>query len=358
MFNKFKLIKQNIKKNVDKINNISKNSKYYSRPISLGISGSNNSDLNRSDYYCSTGTLGFLIQDSLNKKYIISNAHVLVGFDPSYNLSLKTAVGDNITQPGDVDNNCSLNSKNIIAKLNKWTTINPHTPDTEIDVALAEIISGKVTEFGEILGIGLVKETSISNAINPIVGKSVRKSGRTTGITTGIISLINANVVVEYDNPKTGNPFNINYKNVIFIHGTGFSAPGDSGSLVFTNDSSKQPIGLLFAGSTNYSIAFPIKSVLNRIEQLLGKSIIIKGFTSYQTNKKEIINPPDKIININKQCTETYKKINGYIASGIFINTNGQYEITILSNRNIVIPNHINGVKLNLIKISDKIKAL
>ena len=43
-----------------------------------------------------------------------------------------------------------------------------------------------------------------------------------------------------------------------------FSAGGDSGSLIVTNDASRNPVGLLFAGSSTRTLANRIDLVLNR----------------------------------------------------------------------------------------------
>jgi hypothetical protein len=53
------------------------------------------------------------------------------------------------------------------------------------------------------------------------------------------------------------------YDQIIIETGT-FSAGGDSGSLIITNDDNKNPVGLLFAGSSEYTIANRIDLVLNR----------------------------------------------------------------------------------------------
>lgn len=53
----------------------------------------------------------------------------------------------------------------------------------------------------------------------------------------------------------------------ILIGGGGFSAGGDSGSLIVLNAkgaNARQPVGLLFAGGSGFTVANPIDAVLDR----------------------------------------------------------------------------------------------
>lgn len=45
-----------------------------------------------------------------------------------------------------------------------------------------------------------------------------------------------------------------------------FSQPGDSGSLVWTWDQNRSPMGLLFAGGGGYTFANPLQDVLNALD--------------------------------------------------------------------------------------------
>jgi hypothetical protein len=93
------------------------------------------------------------------------------------------------------------------------------------------------------------------------VGLNVMKTGRTTGWTGGMIAAINVTVSVSYGGGKTAT-----FVGQIYINSTTFSAAGDSGSLIVAQPvvgGSPMPVGLLFAGSANSTIANPIGSVLN-----------------------------------------------------------------------------------------------
>lgn len=121
---------------------------------------------------------------------------------------------------------------------------------------------------GEIMDIGVP-----GSPVAPAVGMGVQKSGRTTGHTTASISAINLSVQVQYQQGcGSGKKFRVIYTNQIGITGGTFSAGGDSGSLILTNNSSRSPVGLLFAGSSTTTIANPIGEVLLRLGSAAGKT--------------------------------------------------------------------------------------
>ncbi|MDJ0864782.1 MAG: CARDB domain-containing protein [Myxococcota bacterium] len=89
---------------------------------------------------------------------------------------------------------------------------------------------------------------------------AVQKYGRTTGQTTGVIDTIGLSSLVCYDELCT---LIAQFDDQLAITGP-FSGPGDSGSLVVTDDAAAQPVGLLFAGSETQSILSRIDLVLDR----------------------------------------------------------------------------------------------
>jgi hypothetical protein len=95
---------------------------------------------------------------------------------------------------------------------------------------------------GEIEDIG-VPSSTIATAS---VGMSVAKSGRTTGFTTGTVGSVNTSVSVQYQVAcGSGRKFFLSYTNQVVINSSTFSAGGDSGSLIVTNDTSHNPVALL-----------------------------------------------------------------------------------------------------------------
>src|SRR5258705_12990706 len=64
----------------------------------FGVSGGNVNDITAR--FCCSGTLGSLVSAN-GANYILSNNHVLARVD-------QAAVGEDISQPGRIDNNCQL----------------------------------------------------------------------------------------------------------------------------------------------------------------------------------------------------------------------------------------------------------
>jgi len=104
----------------------------------FGSSGGNVNDISKS--FCCSGTLGSLVKDSSGLQYILSNNHVLADTDLA-------APGENISQPGLVDNNCR--PATTVAHF----TVAPHL-GTNVDAALAKLVAGTMNSGGSILGIG------------------------------------------------------------------------------------------------------------------------------------------------------------------------------------------------------------
>src|SRR5436190_5616946 len=83
-------------------------------PIQLGTSGGNVNDI--ANGFCCSGTLGALVQKG-GTQYILSNSHVFAGDVQSGGNGRVAQIGDDINQPGLVDNNCSSGNTNIVADL-------------------------------------------------------------------------------------------------------------------------------------------------------------------------------------------------------------------------------------------------
>ncbi len=71
----------------------------------------------------------------------------------------------------------------------------------------------------------------------------------------------------------------VSYTNQVVINSSTFSAGGDSGSLIVSNDACHQPVALLFAGSSTSTIANPIGLVLTRLSTALGSTVSFVGST-------------------------------------------------------------------------------
>ena len=223
------------------------------RNLHLGVSGGNVNDA--SNLFCCSGTLGALITDGTNQ-YILSNNHVL-------GRSGAAQAGEDVSQPGMIDANCAITT--VVADYTGAAPLGP----SNVDAAIAQLRPGQMDASGFIEDIGVPGSTI---AI-PTVGLGVAKSGRTTGFTTGTISSINTSVSVQYQQGcGKGKKFTVSFTGQIVINSSTFSAGGDSGSLIVTNNAAHNPVGLLFAGSSTSTVANPIGLVLTRLGSALGRT--------------------------------------------------------------------------------------
>jgi hypothetical protein len=228
------------------------------RNMRFGVSGGNVNDITKR--FCCSGTLGALVKDAAGVSYVLSNNHVL-------GLSGKASVGDNVSQPGLIDNNCRVAT--VVANFTAAPPIG-----SNVDAAVAELIPGTMDSGGFIEDIG-VPSSTVRNAT---VGLSVAKSGRTTGFTTGTIGSVTTSVNVQYQaSCGQGKKFVVSYTNQVVINSSTFSAGGDSGSLIVTNDNTHNPVALLFAGSSSTTIGNPIGEVLTKVGAALGSTVSVAG---------------------------------------------------------------------------------
>jgi hypothetical protein len=208
----------------------------YDRPVRCGVSCGHEN--------VSAGTIGCLVVMKNRRLGLLSNNHVLANEN-------NARIGDPIFQPGKFDGGTS---DDLIATLEAFEPIS-FTSDNLIDAA-----------------VGWTQKTSVSThhmtyTVNPVPIAAaplmtVIKNGRTTQATTGWVEAIDVDSIsVEYDNGIA------KFNNQIVIRGlsgTAFSDKGDSGSLIVTSGS-KQPVGLLFAGSATHTFANPIDVVMDRL---------------------------------------------------------------------------------------------
>jgi len=228
-------------------------------PIQLGTSGGSVVDL--ANGYCCSGTLGSLVKKGTTQ-YILSNSHVFAGDVVSGGNGKVSAIGDDIMQPGYVDNNCSTSGVNLVADVSSLSTLYPPGSTPNVDCAIAQVRSGMVRTDGAILEVGTISATTIAPAVN----MAVKKSGRTTGLTRSTISGLNATVTVGYETECAGSTFNKTFTGQIIIRNTRsrFLAGGDSGSLMVQDiTTNPKAVGLLFAGSSSTAVANPISTVLS-----------------------------------------------------------------------------------------------
>lgn len=227
----------------------------FERPIPIGVSG-----WNREVNLCATGTLGCRLEDTLDNddKYILSNSHVLADNGAA-------TIGDLVIQPGPIDFNCTFAPDSVVGSLVDFSNTIITTQDDRnfIDAAIASTSPLFMSTATPCNGYGVPKEETML----PSFGLEVMKYGRTTEFTTGLVNITSINVNIAVGEDIDGDPILARYMNQIGIitdnnfFGS-FSAGGDSGSLVVTRDG-RNPVGLLFAGSSFITYA-------NRIDVVLG----------------------------------------------------------------------------------------
>ncbi len=233
-------------------------------PIWLGTSGGWAYDLSKG--YCCSGTLGSLVWIG-STQYILSNCHVLEGDVVSGGNYRIAQTGDPIVQPGLGDVNCNRFLAQTVGTLVKRSSLSR----SNVDCAIARVVSGKVRTDGAILGIGTISHYISAAALN----QHVKKSGRTTGLTHSWISGLNATVKVSYTNECHGSTYYKTFYGQILVYNPSntFVKAGDSGSLL-VQDVATNPraIGLLFGANSNYAFVNPISQVLT----FLGASMVGK----------------------------------------------------------------------------------
>jgi hypothetical protein len=240
-------------------------------PISLGVSGGNAGDtgVSGSSATCCGGTLGALVSRGGNQ-YILGASHVLARNDDG-------SVGDTIIQPGLIDSRCSTANTTTVANLSQFVNLeSPPTTTPFVDAALAKVISGQVDPLGIILQLGATTDNGqptdapphAGKGVAPSLGLAIAKSGRTTGLTCSPITAINGVVTVQYQKGcGTGSSFTATFSDLVIVglpsgsNGQNFSAEGDSGSLLVTQDNS-DPVALLVASSDTDTVAAPVSDVL------------------------------------------------------------------------------------------------
>jgi len=194
------------------------------------------------------GTIGaFVARDGDDRRYVLSNNHVLADSD-------RAALGSAVLQPGSADGGTAADA---VGELAAAVPLQLATPRV-VDAALA-LLSDDV-EVEALYPVGPITTTT-----PPDDDMVVEKVGRTTGLTRGVVTAI------ELDGVAVGYPGGVvTFDDQVEVTGTtgAFSAGGDSGSLVY-DPVARAAMGLLFAGSerggpagTGLTFCNPVDAVL------------------------------------------------------------------------------------------------
>ena len=204
------------------------------------------------------GTLGCLCTGKSEPRdqriLVLSNNHVLA------NVNMGGA-GDPVFQPG--PNDGGTPNANQIGILERFVTIH-FGGQNHVDCATAWVDPNDVRSDFVYITQGTPKFFNVSLPTVPArIGMMVGKSGRTTQLTAGRVDAIAVNIRVNMGGGRVAR-----FVDQISIRGlTGdFSRGGDSGSLVWTWDDTRNPVGLLFAGGGGWTFANPIEKVLTALD--------------------------------------------------------------------------------------------
>ena len=216
----------------------------FARPVPIGVSTGHPN--------ITAGTIGCRVKDANGNVYALSNNHVYADVNSA-------SIGDNVLQPGPTDG--GTDPADAIGTLYDYQEILLDGPNNYIDAAIA---------ITDVNAVGYATPSDAygapsSSIVDAYVGQKVQKYGRTTVWTHGEVSELNVTVDVCYipQGPVRCKSYARFIDQIAITPGT-FSDGGDSGSLIVTDDSNKNPVGLLFAGSSERTLANPIHYVLDR----------------------------------------------------------------------------------------------
>lgn len=216
----------------------------YARPVPIGIS-TGHPDI-------SAGTIGARVKDEAGGLYALSNNHVYA----DANLAKKW---DRVVQPGSYDGG-SL-PEDEIGRLADFIEIDFDGGNNIVDAAIALTDSSLLDTSTVAEGYGPPNMATRTAYID----QAVQKCGRTTGCTSGYVSEISVTLNVCYEGTIFVCSKYARFVDQIGISPGTFSSSGDSGALIVSNDEARNPVALLFAGSSSLTFGNPIDAVLSSL---------------------------------------------------------------------------------------------
>jgi hypothetical protein len=232
------------------------------------------------------GTIAARVKNGAGDVFVLSNNHVLANANDAN-------LGDPIYQPGPYDGGTAADQ---IATLSAFQPLDFSANGANtIDAAIAQSTTaqlGNSTPTDD--GYGAPSSEIFGDAnhdgwfdnVPALLGLDVQKYGRTTELTAGQITGINASVEVCYEVLYIFCLKSAIFVDQLIIEPGEFSGGGDSGSLIVTNDGVKNPVALLFAGSSTQTIA-------NRIDRVL-----LQFGVSIDGEQSEPPPPPDPVTDV------------------------------------------------------------
>lgn len=206
------------------------------------------------------GTLGCLARGNQpprnNRLMILSNNHVLAN-------SNAASIGDSILQPGPFDGGTHPASQ--VAVLERFVPISfASGASNVVDCATAWAWPDRVRRELMYLSGGQPQYFRVgATPVGATPGLAVGKSGRTTQLTRGTVTAVGVTINVNYGGGRIARFVN---QMAIRASSGDFSQGGDSGSLIWTWDARRAPVGLLFAGGGGTTFANRIATVLAALD--------------------------------------------------------------------------------------------
>lgn len=233
-------------------------------------------------YKVTAGTFGAVVRDRKSGEVLIlSNNHVLA--NASDGSDGKANPGDPIYQPGVYDGGTS---DDLIGYLERFVPIYRFSKDTECNIAALGVRAANavIQAFRpyyqlrlERRGMVNICDCAVARPVDPSVvtpeilevgrvsgvgdvhpGLEVKKSGRTSGLTVGKVAAVRVTLNVSMGHSSDV----VRFQEQVMMELK--SAPGDSGSLILDMDN--RAVGLLFAGSGDYTVCNPIHVVLDKLD--------------------------------------------------------------------------------------------
>ena len=209
------------------------------------------------------GSIGARVVDGAGHVYVLSNNHVLAN-------SNDATIGDPTLQPGPYDGGTAPADQ--IGTLYAFKPIDfsssgANTFDAAIALSDPNDL-GNATPTDDGYGtpnaaiFGDANHDGLFDDEGALLNLYVQKFGRTTKLTHGQVTAINATVMVCYEVFFGFCIKSARFVDQLVIEPGTFSGGGDSGSLIVTDNDAKNPVALLFAGSSTETIANRIDLVL------------------------------------------------------------------------------------------------
>ena len=203
------------------------------------------------------GTLGCLAMGRSvprnARRLILSNNHVLANINAA-------KYGDSVVQPGTMDGGVS--PRDQVAILERFVPIS-FTGPNYVDCATAWAWPDRVRpELMYLSGGSPVHFRLNATTLEPVLGMQVGKTGRTTQLRSGRITAVGASINV---NMRGRTAFFTDQFAVRAASGN-FSEGGDSGSVIWTWNAARNPVGLLFAGGGGTTFGNRMSRVLQALD--------------------------------------------------------------------------------------------